>query len=497
MGLMRFHTPQRERVTREAVERSYITGLDCVPTQARKSWDGEGALRLEREIDESGCLHIPWEVDGYGTVLLSTASLMERVRPYHLPVELARGTINRLRTKTSVWQMAGLEVSAELASKLDSAVATFAQAATNQNQPALSSRLAEDAIRQSLDAMALLAQQYSRQVLESRHRSAGQLPTLLAGNLGGSTMPENLEPMFVAAFNAAAIPFNWRCAEPECDKDDWAETDRQLKLCLRHRLKILGGPLMRLDRSSLPGWVADRCRDFNWLSGCIARYISNAVKRYKGQVHLWHCSAAANVAAGLPLSDEQRLRLAVLAIETTRRCDPRTPVIVSFDQPWGEYMVETPYALPPMHFAEMMVRAELGLAGIGLELNLGYWPDGSLPRDLLEIGQLIDQWSQLGLPLIPMISIPSGCDVDPLASQATARPVRSVAGDCPSMDSQKRLIEQLLPMLTAKQSVQAIVWNQVFDSEDHRFAHGGLFDASSRPKPSLTSVIALRRDHLQ
>jgi hypothetical protein len=497
MGLMRFHTPQRERVTREAVERSYIAGLDCVPTPARKSWDGEGALRLEREIDESGCLHIPWEVDGYGTLLLSTASLMERVRPYQLPVELARGTVNRLRTKASVWKLAGLEVTAEWSSELDSTVKTFTRAATSQDQPAVSARLAETAIRQALDAMASLAQQYSSQVLESRHRSAGELTTLLAGNLGGSAMPENLEPMFVAAFNAAVIPFNWRDAEPESERYDWGVTDRQLKLCLRHRLKALGGPLMRLDRNSLPDWVADRCRDFDWLSGRMTRYIAETVKRHKGQVQLWHCSAAANVAAGLPLSDEQRLRLAVQAIETTRRCDPRTPVIVSFDQPWGEYMVETPFALPPMHFAEMLVRAELGLAGIGLELNLGYWPDGSLPRDLLEIGQLIDQWSQLGLPLIPVISIPSGCDADPLASQATARPVRSVAGDCPSMDGQKRLIEQLLPMLTAKQSVQAIVWNQVFDSADHRFAHGGLFDASSRPKPSLTSVIGLRRDHLQ
>jgi hypothetical protein len=497
MGLMRFHTPQRERVTREAVERSYIAGLDCVPTPARKSWDGEGALRLEREIDESGCLHIPWEVDGYGTLLLSTASLMERVRPYQLPVELARGTVNRLRTKASVWKLAGLDVTAELSSELDSTVKTFTRAATSQDQPAESARLAETAIRQALDAMASLAQQYSSQVLESRHRSAGELTTLLAGNLGGSAMPANLEPMFVAAFNAAVIPFNWRDAEPESERFDWGVTDRQLKLCLRHRLKVLGGPLMRLDRSSLPDWVADRCRDFDWLSGRMTRYIAETVKRHKGQVQLWHCSAAANVAAGLPLSDEQRLRLAVQAIETTRRCDPRTPVIVSFDQPWGEYMVETPFALPPMHFAEMLVRAELGLAGIGLELNLGYWPDGSLPRDLLEIGQLIDQWSQLGLPLIPVISIPSGSNADPLASQATARPVRSVAGDCPSMDGQKRLIEQLLPMLTAKQSVQAIIWNQVFDSADHRFAHGGLFDASSRPKPSLSSVIGLRRDHLQ
>jgi hypothetical protein len=30
-------------------------------------------------------------------------------------------------------------------------------------------------------------------------------------------MPENLEPMFVAAFNAAVIPFNWRDAEPESE----------------------------------------------------------------------------------------------------------------------------------------------------------------------------------------------------------------------------------------------------------------------------------------
>jgi hypothetical protein len=64
------------------------------------------------------------------------------------------------------------------------------------------------------------------------------------------------------------------------------------------------------------------------------------------------------------------------------------------------------------------------------------------------------------------------------------------------MDSQRRWIDELLPMLVAKQSVHAIVWNQVFDSVGHKFPHGGLFDASARPKPSLSSAIGLRRDHL-
>jgi hypothetical protein len=259
---------------------------------------------------------------------------------------------------------------------------------------------------------------------------------------------------------------------------------------------VLAGPLIRLDRKFLPEWIGDRCREYEWFRDRARRFVAEAVKKYKSQVHIWHSSAAANLPSTL-LSDEQRVRLTVETIQTVRRCDPRTPVIVSFDQPWGEYAAEVPSALPPMHFAEMLIRAELGLAGIGLELNLGYWPDGSLPRDVLEIGQLIDQWSLLGLPLIPMLSIPSACDVDPLASQLAARPLGSVRGDCPSMDSQKRLVEQILPMLMAKQSVQVIVWNQVFDSASHRFAHGGLFDATSKPKPSLSSVIALRRDRLQ
>jgi hypothetical protein len=496
MGLMRFLAPQRERVTREAVERSYITGLDFVPTRARKSWDGEGALRIEREIDESGCFHILWEVDGHGQLLLSTANLMERSRPYHLPVELARGTVNRLRSKASIWQMAGLEITPDLSSEIKRVVKLFAQAATSQDQPLVAARWAEDAIRASLDAMVSLSQQYAAQVLALRLRESHQLTTLLAGSLGDDVIPINLEPMFAATFNAAVVPLNWRDMEPEADRYEWAISDQQLKLCLRHRARVIAGPLMRLDRRCLPAWIADRCRELDWFGDRLCGFIASTVRRYRGQVHLWNCAAGANVPCDL-LSDEQRVRLTVLAIETTRRFDPRTPVIVSFDQPWGEYATEVPVAMPPMYFAEMLVRAELGVAGIGLELNLGYWPDGSLPRDVLEIGQLIDQWSLLGLPLIPIVSIPSACDADPLASQSAARPIASSRGDCPSMDSQKRLIEQLLPMLVAKQSVQAIVWNQVFDSADHRFAHGGLFDASSRPKPSLSTVIALRRDHLQ
>ncbi len=495
MGLMRFQVPERERVTREAIQRCYVTGLDYVPTPAHKSWDGEGALRIEREIDESGCFHILWDVEGHGLLLLSTASLMERQRPYLLPLELARGTVNRLRIKTSLWKSAGLKVDPSLAAQIDQAVKTFIQAATSQDQPQVAAQRAEASLRIALDAIDGLSQQYADQVLDLRQHTSSPLSTLLAGNLGEQVVPENLEPMYDAAFNSAAVPLNWSVIQPEPNRYDWSIADHQLKLCRRHRAKVIAGPLIRPDRQCLPDWVERRCWEDDWFAAQIHRYVAEVVKRYKGQVHLWHCSAAANLPSER-LSDQQRVQITVTALEATRRYDPRTPVIVSFDQPWAEYAAEQPGAVPPTHFAEMLIRAELGLSGIGLELNLGYWPDGSLPRDVLEIGQLIDSWSLLGLPLIPILSIPSACETDVLASRSAARPIRSLRSDCPSMDSQKRWVERLLPTLLAKQSVQAIVWNQVLDSTSHRFAHGGLFDAGSKPKPSLSSIIALRRDYL-
>ncbi len=56
--------------------------------------------------------------------------------------------------------------------------------------------------------------------------------------------------------------------------------------------------------------------------------------------------------------------------------------------------------------------------------------------------------------------------------------------------------EQLLPLLLAKNSVQAIVWNQWTDTHPHEFAHGGLINAVGKAKPALRALTALRRKYL-
>jgi hypothetical protein len=100
------------------------------------------------------------------------------------------------------------------------------------------------------------------------------------------------------------------------------------------------------------------------------------------------------------------------------------------------------------------------------------------------------------MPLILLLTVPSSDLDDPHASGEAGVPLPWAPDGGLSVESQKRQVERLATMLLAKQSVQALVWNQVFDSMPHKYAHAGMFDASCMPKPSLSSLISLRRSHL-
>lgn len=493
MGFLRLLNPHRERLADGAVERAYIAGLDCVPTGARKVWESEHLLRLERDNHESGNVYIPWQVEGHGELLLCTATLMERDRPYHLPVELARGSVNRLRSKAEAWKLAGLRVSETLAAEIQAASRTFIQAATAQHDDLAAATAAEDAIRQSLDAMDRLGSEYAQQALQYRHEAAGPLPTLLAGSLGREMMPANTEPMFRAAFNAVVVPCSWREVQPEPDRWEWGQCDKQVQWCYRHGLKVIGGPLLPLDRARLPEWVTAANSDLAGLAKTIRKFVEAAVERYRNQVHLWHI--VSETAADPWLADDQKLRLSAMVIEAARRRDPRTPVFLSVDQPWGEPLAFQRAQLPPLQFVDFLLRADVEIAGIGLEINYGYWPTGSLPRDVLEVTEHVDLWAMLGLPLILMFTIPSSLEADHLASDGSVVPSSAFPQGLSPQD-QKKMVDRFFPALLAKQPVQALVWNEVFDSLPHRYAHGGLFNAQALPKPALSSLLALRREHL-
>jgi len=491
MGLMRFLVPRRQRVSDDAVERAYFSGLDDVPWASRTQWTDDG-LALRRAESDSGNLHIPWRVAGHGELMLSTGSLIERERPYHLSVELARGTLNRLRNQIALWQPAGLSLPDEVQSNIALACQRLARAATSQDNPLDADDLADESLAASLSAVQCLGAAYTDQALNSRKQAPAM--TLMGVNLGSCLLKEHVLKEIVASFNAAVVPMVWRDIESREGKQDWTLCDRQIDWCRSQGLKICGGPLLELDRWSLPDWLYLWEGDDENLMAFVADHVGAVVQRYRGKVHVWNCASRLNVSDVLGLSEQQRLRLAVLVIETIRQSDPRTPLVMTIDQPWAEFMSRQETELSPIYFADALVRADLGLAGIGLELNVGYHPDGTQPRDLLDFSRQLDRWGCLGLPLLVFLTAPSSDQRDS-AARLPAQPVRWFEGET-FAESEAKWLREFLPLLLAKQPVQGVLWNQLLDSKPHDYAHGGVFDASDQSKPVLESFAAVRQKYL-
>ncbi len=490
MGWMRFQVSQRHRIVDDTLSQVYMCGLDEVPWRTKASWDDD-QLVVERFENDSGNLHIPWETDSLGNLALSTGCLMERDRPYQLEVELARGTLHTLRNQLAAWQLAGLVAPNSITQQLRQATQLFSQAATSQHDPPLAAETACEAIEATLETIDDLSVSYVQQAIAVRSRQSAPLPTLLGVNLGLRPLQQSAAEQVAETFNTAVVPFPWRKIEVGEGQQDFEPVDQQLAWCTGRGLRVCSGPLLQFDSDGFPDWLYLWEGDFENLVTFAVEHVQSLVRRYRNQVQLWQVAGRVNRDQLLSLTEEQRLRMVVHAIEAVRREDSRTPIVVSFDQPWGEYLGQAEHDLPPWQFADALVRADLGISGLGLEINAGYHPQGSWHRHPLDYSRLLDRWSMLGLPLLLSVTTPSGTGDD---ARATS-PARPLATDA-TPQTQQAWAERYLPLMLAKNCVQVLVWNQLQDAEKHDYLFGGLIDLSGDCKPAMETLGQLKAKYL-
>jgi len=490
MGLMRFHLPP-DRITEEAAQQAYLSGFDRIPWRVRIELD-EGELVLERATADSASLHIPWTVEGYGQLILATGTLMERSEPYYLPLELARGEVGQLRNQLAEWRAIGLLGGEDVDQKAAEATSCFSKAIAAEQGSAESNQWAERAIVIAIEASHLLAALYTEQALAVRRRVLQRLDSFLGANLGVSLLDDYTAREFLQTFNAAGVPMSWREIETSEEEFFWDVTDKQIQWCQANRLTVCAGPLLQFDPRTVPDWLFLYEDDFDSLLDFASQFVQATVSRYRGQVDLWICGGRLNTSQLFTLTEEEKVRLTARAIELTRTLDPDTPMVISFDQPWAEYLSRREMDFPPLHFADALVRANLGLTGLMLEINVGYHPGGTMPRDPIEFSRQLDNWSLLGVPLYLSVCAPSASHADPLASRQTKLPP-----DSWNAKTQQMWVSRYLPLLLAKPYVNGLLWNQLRDTEPHDFPHGGLFDLRRHPKPALRQLASIRTAHLR
>ena len=494
MGLLKFRIPSPLAEPRLAdLRRSYVTGLDRTPSRLSVEIRKD-VLLCQRGTTESGRLFAPWRVEGVGTQFIGTATLGERPDPYLLAVELARGKLNDVRNQLADWKQMGLRVPPELDRVLQESLKAFVKASIGREDPAGSYAAAQKCLGLAAEASQALVEAYVGQVLQNR-LTAGRLPTQLAVGLDGDPSAAPWAAKVVPSFNAAQLHCSWKSLAPTEGKHRWEDLDAQLVWATRQKLAVQAGPLIDLRPGALPDWIWLWSGDFDAILGMAVDVVRQAVTRFRGKVPLWHLINRPGSTDVLGMTEEDQIRLTARLLQVARQADPAAQFLVGLDRPWAEWMASSTFQLGPLHLADYLARAELGMAGIALEVAPGYSSPGSHLRDLLDFSRLLDLYALLNYPLYLSIVMPSSTAPDPQAD-----PHVSVEPDQwpspPTDASQAAIAARWVALAVAKPFVRSLTWRQLDDSSPHLYPHGGLIRPNKTPKPLLEWLRTFRSELL-
>ncbi|MCP4194116.1 MAG: hypothetical protein GY768_26195 [Planctomycetaceae bacterium] len=457
MGSIHFLIPPQLDFNANALECAYMVGSDGVPWESRVEVEGN-RLVVTRDTAESGRLVMLWHVEGHGELALATSTLSPGDCHYFLPLELARGCLARLQSQLNTAEVRGFRFSDSSRQLLRRAMRHFVNASLAKN----------DLERSSDEAHASLADALTLTSLMGQNEQVTAMPESRKGSTAvwGAVVHDPSEAVRVASLerslpNVVLIKRTWCDLEINPGEWVWDPLDEMVESLSADRFRVGCGPLLTLDRNGIPDWLYLWENDVEAIQSYVIAYVRRVAARYAGRFRFWLCAAGTNIDAALGLSEEQRLRLTVDVLENVRQTDRRTPILVGVKQPWGEYLGRASQDLTPFQFVDILVRGDLGLSAIALQIQIDSCPGCTLPRDLLAFNQMIDLWSQLGLPLVIFLSV--------------GRDHPSI-----SVNSQRwERITQLLELFSRKSSIHGVIWEPFLDQTANA---GGLLTRDGQPK---------------
>ena len=134
MGQYRFAVPEGDRFDTDSLVAAQIIGLEGIPWPGKTSLNGQ-VLTITRNTSVSGRLLLPFQTSGHGELALTTGTLPETDVTYQLDLELARGTLSRLRNQVSNWAEGGLRIRDDFQIRLGDVISLYSGAVFCNDNP--------------------------------------------------------------------------------------------------------------------------------------------------------------------------------------------------------------------------------------------------------------------------------------------------------------------------------------------------------------------------
>ncbi len=481
MGQYRFTIPSCKEFQNESLLAAQIVGLEGVPWPCKTTVE-DNQLIISRNTDVSGRLLIPFTSALFGEICLTTGTLPEKPSLYLLDVELARGTLSRLRNQVSIWREGGLAISEEFDARLHRLTDRFSESVFLLEGEHIQKRveLCIEILGSAIELAFEITDEFSDQVSKIRLEQEQTAPIIV----GSIVRPELIEPLDgFAAKNLchpvqATIHSDFESASNEPLTHDLAVLDSTIEWIAAQNTSRILGPILDFSLSQPPGWLGQPTTFDSQLKAAVS-LCRQLGQRYSGKLKIVHVASGLNGVGHQHFNYPQQLQLTLEMIEALDQSLINTSLMVSFDQPWGERLAMATGGVQAMEIADSLLRYGARLSALGLEFNLNYWPHGTLMRDPLQWVDLIDRWAQFGLPLATLFSAPTG---EASALDSTTRFFQTIRSGA-NRNQFSNVLSTLFKMIVNRPSVNIISWNYLSDQTNERFPQSGLVNSQMELKP--------------
>lgn len=482
MGEFRFSVPVDWQLDPYHAKSIHVVGLDGMPWPCRiETLEDPNHPRTRklfavvRNRSESGRLYIVYDFASRGELLICTGTLPVREAPYDLIIELARGSLNRLRNQISTWQEGGLQIDSPVTELIAQATSLLGEAILSDDL-VQSEEKARTSIEKSIDAMFLLAEAFSEQISRVR-REHPDLPSFwLANNVG---VDDQLQPSVDhQAFDLIQVK-----VPPSGNDAPTKETVESLSK------RAIVGPWLDASVGGMSESLIN-VDDFLARKDQLIIECRQMMRNLPSTASLIHVVSGLNGTGHRHLSYPQQLQVTVDLLKLIDDSPIEVPTMVSFDFPWAERLAGAVGGIHPLQIADSLLRQGLSISFLGLDINLDYWPNGSALRDPLQWIDVVDIWAQLGMPLVINLRCPfkeSGSETG--SDSVSGNQTRSNVTD----EQRAQFLNTVLPMLVARPSVHGMILRQWQDQDDPRYPFAGFVDSDGNQKRAYSFVDKVRR----
>ncbi len=486
LGSLQLVVPQSIAANRRVLATMHMVRFDLVPWPARLQVE-ETTVRLLRNVAHSGMVLIAYPVPGYGEITLRTGTLPERSEPYHLTIELARGTLDRLRNQISLWHESGMEIPPIISAEVERALERLVKAIFGETNAERQAELSEECLAICCPLIDGLCEEFARQAKSTAPPRLGAprgLGVRIQPDEFNSEWLQSLEPgiryIEVAGWGESAI-------DPDEDRTSPSEVQALIAATPR---QVLIGPLWDANPDGLPDRI-NQIGEFDRKRVEALQYFGQMLGEIRVPPDWLHIASGLNGVGHRFLSFPQQIQLVVDLQHLVDEFHREAPILISFAQPWGERLAWSVGGAQGIQIADLLLRNDIRLNGFGLEFDLDYWPHGSLLRDPLQWLDLIDTWSQFGLPLFVFLRAPTGYRAEDIRGEGNDRTPTIRASLSP--DRLMDHVAHVVSLLQTRAAVQCVLWSDWRDVSVSPYPAGGLTDAAGRPKPIGDLFMALSR----